>query len=62
MKCYYEYYDPATKTNVTATGTVIWRLFYPKCPKVNSLCDPTAGAYVPAITVCLQHLWAVRPT
>jgi len=36
---------------------VCWRLFYPQCPKINFLCNPIAGAYVPAVTVCSQNLW-----
>lgn len=54
LKCYY--YDP--KTQVYRYRDVTWRLFYPQCPKINFFCNPLAGAYVPAITVCNQHLWA----
>ena len=34
-------------------------IFYPQCPKINvsGQCVPWAGAYVSAITVCLQRLW-----
>jgi hypothetical protein len=37
--------------------TVRWRLFYPQCPKVNTMCNPVAGGYVAASTVCQQQLW-----
>lgn len=40
-----------TKINVT------YRLFYPNCPKLHQFCNPLAGAYVSAITVCRQRLW-----
>lgn len=36
---------------------VTWRFFYPKCPKINQLCNPQAGAYVAAVTVCNQRLF-----
>ncbi len=36
---------------------VTWRYIYPDCPKINMLCNPYAGAYVAAITVCNQQLW-----
>ena len=38
------------------------RLFYPNCPKLNTLCSAKRGAYVPAITVCLQRLFTPLPT
>jgi len=41
----------------SAYRTVTWRMFYPRCPKVNFFCNPLAGAYVAAITVCNQRLW-----
>ena len=46
------------KDNGTYT-TVTWRIFYPRCPKVNvqGLCNAKAGAYVAAITVCTQRLF-----
>jgi hypothetical protein len=46
------------KPNGTFTTTT-WRLFYPQCPKinVNNHCNPKAGAYVAAITVCTQRLF-----
>lgn len=37
--------------------TVTWRFFYPRCPKINFLCNAQRGAYVPAITVCIQSLF-----
>lgn len=37
--------------------TVTWRLFYPNCPKINSLCFAQRGAYVAAVTVCVQSLF-----
>ena len=37
--------------------TVTWRVFYPQCPRLNMTCNPLAGAYVAAITVCQLRLW-----
>lgn len=37
------------------------RLFYPNCSKLNTLCSAKRGAYVPAITVCLQTLYTPLP-
>ena len=37
--------------------TVTWRIFYPQCPKINQLCNPRAGAYVCAATVCRLGLF-----
>jgi len=34
-----------------------WRLFYPNCRKINSLCNSLGGAYVDAATVCRQQLY-----
>ncbi len=35
-----------------------WRIFYPNCGRnLNGLCNPQAGAYVPAITICTQRLF-----
>ena len=33
-----------------------WKIFYPDCRKRFVLCNSGAGAYVAAITVCLQNL------
>ena len=42
----------------TITTTVTWRVFYPRCPKVNNNnCSSKAGAYVSAVTVCRQRLF-----
>ena len=54
MKC--RYYDPATSQYRYRDVTM--RLFYPNCPKINMMCNPLAGAYVAATTVCSQHLWS----
>lgn len=40
-----------------AYRTVTWKLFYPNCSNTNLQCNSINGAYVPAITVCLQRLW-----
>lgn len=40
--------------------TIRWLFFYPNCGAIlQSLgqCSSTAGAYVPAITVCTQRLF-----
>ena len=34
-----------------------WRMFKVNCSKINSLCSNLSQAYVPAITVCNQHLY-----
>lgn len=34
-----------------------WRFFYPDCPRLNLLCNPLSGAWVPAVTVCDQRLF-----
>jgi len=39
------------------SNDVTWRLFYPKCPAINAVCNPLGGAYVSAITVCNQRLF-----
>lgn len=39
-------------------ATVTWRLFYPACGRLNQRCNALLGAYVPAVTVCLQRLFA----
>jgi len=52
MRCKY-----TNSQGQVAYRTVTWRLFYPRCPKVNFFCNPVAGAYVAAITVCAQRLW-----
>ena len=44
------------KSNGTYT-TATWRIFYPRCGKVNLTCNPLAGAYVAAVTVCKQSLF-----
>lgn len=36
---------------------VTWRLFYPNCGKLNQSCNPLAGAWVAAITVCNLRLF-----
>jgi hypothetical protein len=41
---------------------VTWRYFYVNCPRINFLCNPYSGAYVPAITVCRQQLWTATST
>ena len=45
-------------SGVETTRLVEWRLFYPQCGKLNLQCNPQAGAYVSAITVCELHLWS----
>ncbi len=45
----------STYTNVT------WRFFYPQCSRANiasGTCNGRAGAYVAAVTVCGQSLFA----
>jgi hypothetical protein len=34
-----------------------WRYFLSNCPKTNTLCSATSGAWVAAITVCNQQLF-----
>ena len=55
----YSYQSGATclSPNNLVTRNVVSKVFYPRCPKVNNFCNPKAGAYVPAITVCNQRLW-----
>ena len=36
------------------TSEARWAFFYPICTKTNPLCDPTAGAWVAAVTMCGQ--------
>ena len=36
---------------------VCWRQFVPDCPAINFMCNPIAGAFVAATTVCQQSLW-----
>jgi len=45
------------KSNGDST-TVAWRIFYPRCGKVNLVCNRTGGAYVAAITICRLGLFA----
>ena len=54
MRC--KYLNAISKTE--STRDVEWKLFYPQCGKLNLTCNPLAGAYVPAITVCELRLWA----
>ena len=43
----------------TKNHPVCMQMYYPRCPKVNNgLCNPNAGAFLPAITVCTQALWS----
>jgi len=38
--------------------TVTWRIFYPVCPKINTVnCNPQAGAFLAAVTVCQLRLF-----
>ena len=49
-----------TTTNASNCKCATWRFFYPKCsPILQNLgrCSATAGAYVPAITVCNERLF-----
>ena len=46
-------------------GTVVesecvgMQMVYPQCGLgYNPLCNALDGAYLPAITVCIQHLWS----
>ena len=51
---------PTTMKCKKDDGTITYvtmRVFYPKCPKVNQLCNPQGGAYVAAVTVCNQRLF-----
>jgi hypothetical protein len=36
---------------------ISWRLMYPNCARLNANCNPSSGAYVPAVTVCNQNLF-----
>ena len=54
MKCLY--YDPVSKTNKNRYVTM--RYFYPNCSRLNMFCNPLSGAFVSAVTICGQHLWA----
>lgn len=49
-----------TVQNVGSYRFVKWRFFYVRCPKVTvgTTCNSTTGAYVAAITVCNEQLWA----
>lgn len=40
-----------------AYNYVTWRLMYPNCSRLNSLCNSSKGAYVAAVTVCNQNLF-----
>ena len=44
-------------TNNVTTRNVQWREFYPVCGKLNLSCNPNAGAFLAAVTVCELHLW-----
>jgi len=40
--------------------TTTWVYYYPQCTRANvvsGLCAGKSGAYVPAITVCIQRLF-----
>ena len=58
ISCKYPNPDP-TSNVVTPklTRLVSWRLFYPKCSKLNQLCAGGKPAYLCAMTVCRQQLW-----
>jgi predicted membrane-bound mannosyltransferase len=40
----------------TGYDCMTWKFFYPNCTNHNLYCNASAGAYVPAITVCTQRL------
>jgi hypothetical protein len=40
---------------------VQWFFFYPNCRNVNLNCNSTAGAWVPAVTICNQQLFLGLP-
>jgi hypothetical protein len=43
------------RTNNT-TYTPIWKIFFPDCRRRVAFCTAGAGAYLAAVTVCLQSL------
>ena len=56
MKC--TYYNNNPGIGRTETRQVTMKLVYPSCPRsYNVFCNPKAGAYVAAVTVCNQQLW-----
>ena len=34
-----------------------WKFFLANCPKGNMMCSGMSGAWVPAVTVCVQQLF-----
>jgi hypothetical protein len=55
FKCKY-----TTRLGTPGYTFVTMRLFYPMCPRINvlGLCNQQAGAFVAAVTVCNQRLFA----
>ena len=50
--------DPAARAAMPKLSKLVsWRLFYPKCSKINSLCAGGKPAYVAATTICAQRIW-----
>lgn len=52
---------PGRRRSLTASYTTAsWRYFYPRCNRILQalgICNPKAGAWVAATTVCSQKLF-----
>ena len=46
--------------SVRVDGTSVcggWRYFLANCPRTNTMCSATSGAWVASVTVCNQQLF-----